>query len=315
MRWIKFAPVYQERVWGGHNLAKIFSRSVAPNRSIGESWEIVDRPEAQSLALYNGRLMTLRSMLRSDTAYLMGPSWDAQKRFPVLVKLLDCNDVLSVQVHPPKDHAMQYGGDSKDELWYVMETTQLDAQIYVGLCDGVTQEDFEIALEKSVLAECLHSVPSERGQSIFVPSGRVHALGPGNIILEIQENSDTTYRVYDWNRLGLNGRPRELHVQKSLQCIDFSDHEPQMIQCAHDRVIAKSEQFSVSVLDLYHDMMPLVFGGGHRPRILHVVEGAVYDVSSNDTLQRGQSVLLPYAESFAIHTNSVARILITNIYT
>jgi mannose-6-phosphate isomerase len=164
-------------------------------------------------------------------------------RFPLLIKVLDCVDDLSLQVHPPAHLAAALGGEPKTEMWYVAHADE-GAGIYAGLRAGVSQTQFERALAEGTVAECIPRQPARTGDSLFVPSGRLHALGRGLLIYEIQQNSDTTYRVFDWNRLGLDGRPRELHVDQSLRCIDFSDVEPALTH--RDGVLADCEHFRVS---------------------------------------------------------------------
>lgn len=313
MGWINFVPVYKERVWGGKNIARIFGRDVPSHAPIGESWEIVDRLDAQSLSFFNGRMCTFEQLMREHGQYVMGPKWNG-KRFPILVKLLDCEQMLSVQVHPPHHIAQELHGESKDELWYIMDITQSDATIHVGLKNGMTRSLFEKAIEEKTLNDCLHLVQSKRGHAIFVPSGRVHAIGPGNVILEIQENSDTTYRVYDWDRPDLDGKQRQLHVSESLRSINFLDYEPCLTCVEHDRVLAKGSSFSVVALSLQHDADPVYFGKQQMPRILHVIEGEVHDALRSRKLNRGANVLLPYAEDFLLHTSNQARVLITSVF-
>ena len=313
MKWIKFKPLYMERVWGGNHLASIFGRDLAGQSHIGESWEIVDRPEAQSIGTLNGKVMTLREMILSESAYIMGPKWDSYEQFPILVKLLDCNDRLSAQVHPTEKLAARFGGESKDELWYIMNTTRPDAQLYVGLKRNVTREQFEDALRSKTLEKCLHAVHSSVRQSIFVPSGRLHAIDAGNVILEIQKNSDTTYRVYDWDRLGLDGKPRQLHVEQSLESIDFGDYEPQMTPQDATGCIANSAFFDIVMHDLPEDES-LHFQKDQCTRLLHVVEGTVYDDDCDSALSRGCSIILPFAENFNFKGSLGAKILITHIH-
>ncbi len=312
MKWIEFKPLYMERVWGGNHLARIFGRNLSGQSHIGESWEIVDRPEAQSVGTLKGKIMTLREMILSDSAYIMGPKWDSYEQFPILVKLLDCNERLSLQVHPTEKMAVRFGGESKDEVWYIMDITRPDAQLYVGLKRNVTREQFEDALKNKALEKCLFAAHSSVGQSIPVQSGRLHAIDAGNIILEIQKNSDTTYRVYDWDRLGLDGRPRQLHVEQSLDSIDFGDYEPQMTSQKATGNIANCVSFDVVVYNLSQGEA-LHFQGKQCTRLLHVVEGTVYD-DCDSTLSRGCSVILPFAESFDLKGSSGAKILITNIH-
>jgi mannose-6-phosphate isomerase len=147
-------------------------------------------------------------------------------RFPLLVKLLDCTSTLSVQVHPPAEVAPDLGGDPKTEMWYLLDA-EPGAHLFAGLRAGVTRAGFEDDLRAGRdVSGLLHRVDVAPGDAMFVPSGRVHALGAGCLVVEVQQNSDTTYRVFDWNRPGLDGQPRELHVPESLACIDWDDAEP-----------------------------------------------------------------------------------------
>jgi mannose-6-phosphate isomerase len=221
-----FQPIFKERVWGGRNLETLFRKPLPPGRPIGESWEISDRPGDVSL-IANGSLAgrDLHWLLERDAQALLGPVPLLDGRFPLLVKILDAQQDLSLQVHPPAARAKALGGDPKTEMWYVVDS-QPGAAFYAGLKRGVTREHFERRLEDGTVADCFHRLPVQRGDSLFLPSGRVHAIGAGNVLFEIQQNSDTTYRVFDWNRVGLDGKPRELHVAKSLASIDFEDFEP-----------------------------------------------------------------------------------------
>ena len=148
--------------------------------------------------------------------------------FRLLIKILDARDKLSLQVHPPAGQAAELGGEPKTEMWYIAEAAP-GAELYVGLKRGVTRAEFEQKIKAGTVAECFHRVACEPGDAMFLPSGRVHALGAGLVIFEIQQNSDTTYRVFDWNRLGLDGKPRELHIPQSLASIDFNDFEPSLL--------------------------------------------------------------------------------------
>jgi len=142
--------------------------------------------------------------------------------------LLDAREKLSLQVHPPAHKAAALGGEPKTEMWYIADAAP-DADLFVGLKRGVTRAEFEQKISTGEVAGCFHRVPVKRGDAMFLPSGRVHAIGAGLVIFEIQQNSDTTYRVFDWNRVGLDGKPRELHVPQSLASIDFDDFEPALV--------------------------------------------------------------------------------------
>ena len=227
-----FRPIFKERVWGGRELERLYHKALPPDVPIGESWEISDRPGDVSVianGLYAGE--DLRWLMENYAADLLGGAKAQGGRFPLLVKILDAQDRLSLQVHPPPAKAAQLGGEPKTEMWYVAEAAP-GAELYVGLKRGVTRAEFEQRIVAGTVAECFHRVNVRPGDSMFLPSGRVHALGAGLVIFEIQQNSDTTYRVFDWNRLGLDGKPRELHVPQSLASIDFNDCEPSLVQPA-----------------------------------------------------------------------------------
>lgn len=290
MKPIVFKPIYMDRVWGGREFETRLGRHLPPGRTIGESWEIVDRDDAQSV-VDDGPMagMTLHDLWMEKRDEIFGKRHaDAGPRFPLLCKLLDARDRLSVQVHPPAAVAPQLGGEPKTEMWYFL-ACDAGSRIYAGLAPGTTRESFEAALASGRVEECLHVLPTSAGQSIFIPSGRVHAIGEGNIIVEIQQNSDTTYRVFDWNRAGLDGKPRELHIRESLVSSDFNDFAPHtdhidsgvLAECAHFSVEKKS--LPVSGLSAASGNFALVT----------IVEGRA--ACGDRIFQSGDFVLLPAA--------------------
>ena len=216
-----------ERIWGGHRLASLFGKKTPATATIGESWEIVDRPEAQSV-VRNGafRDRTLHELWTRDRKSIFGDLPDSP-RFPLLIKLLDAHDRLSLQVHPPQKIAAGLGGEPKTEFWYVASAIP-GAKLYAGLRKSVTPDEFAEAVRSGTVAELVHSFEVKAGDSMFLPAGRFHAIGAGNVLVEIQQNSDTTYRVYDWNRLDDAGKARELHVGQALKSIDFNDIAPNL---------------------------------------------------------------------------------------
>lgn len=232
---ITFHPIFKERVWGGRNLERLYQKSLPPDQPIGESWEIADRPDAASV-ISNGPLAgrTLRWLMEQHRREVLGPAAAPQGPFPLLIKILDATETLSVQVHPPAALASSLGGEPKTEMWYITEASP-DAHLFAGLKAGVTREEFSRRLHEGTVAECLHRIPTRKGDAMFLPSGRLHAIGAGNVLFEIQENSDTTYRVFDWNRKGLDGKPRELHLEQSLASINFEDFEPLPITSIYSR--------------------------------------------------------------------------------
>jgi mannose-6-phosphate isomerase len=232
-----FKPLYQERIWGGDNLTKLFSRTLPEGKKIGESWELVDRPEACSEVesgpgIAPGSHQNIHTLWQDRRIEIFGTKAPDLARFPILIKLLDCQDNLSVQVHPQPGQ----DGDPKTEMWYFLETKP-ESKIYAGLKNGVTREKFEKAIGTPELPQLLSELHPQQTEAMFLPSGRVHAIGAGNVILEIQQNSDTTYRVDDWGRVDEQGRPRALHREQALESIRFNDFEPQFVQPHGERVL------------------------------------------------------------------------------
>ncbi len=247
---IVFTPIYQERIWGGRKLADRLGRSLPGSQPVGESWELVDRPEAQSVVAEGPlRGNTLHNLWTHHRAEIFGPRCrNTGPRFPLLCKLLDARDRLSVQVHPPAALAARLQGEPKTEMWYFLGCDP-GSRIYAGLSAGTTRAAFEEKLGRGEVEGCLHVLPTREGDSIFIPSGRLHAIGEGNLIVEIQQNSDTTYRVFDWNRRGRDGQPRDLHVAESLLSADFNDFTPPLAHL-ETGVIAECEYFRVEKKNL-----------------------------------------------------------------
>lgn len=308
-----FNPIYQVRVWGGRGLEAQLGRILPADEVIGESWEVVDRPEANSEIVHGAwRGKTLSQVRATDCVKLMGPEWDPAKPFPILVKWLDCQDRLSLQVHPPAEIAPSLGGEPKTENWYIVEASP-DAAVLAGLKRGTTREQFQAALEGEGgdLEALVTRLPTRPGDSLFVRSGRLHAIDAGNLILEIQQNSDTTYRVYDWGRVGLDGKPRQLHVEESMQSIDFEDFEPTLIHPeGPEAVLVESEVFRLRRISLGPGDS-LDFPAGEQPRILSVVEGSLL-VANGRHFDRGDNVVVPYAASFHASTITATTVLVTD---
>lgn len=320
---LRFQPLYQSRVWGGRALETALGRALPAGDPIGESWEVVDRPEAQSVVAggaFAGQ--SLRSLLTRHAADIMGPRWPAAKPFPILVKWLDCRERLSLQVHPPARVASELRGEPKTENWYIAHTTP-GAELIVGLRRGVTREQFERAIADNTLEQCVHHFRVAAGDSILVQSGQVHAIDAGNLILEIQQNSDTTYRVYDWGRVGLDGLPRQLHVAQSLRSIDWSDFEPAPLRAAPTSgVIADCAEFRIRRCVLGAGERVHV-RAGEQPRLLSVVSGGVRATPDGagtrspfgQKLGRGDNVLLPFAGAFTFSAETTTILLVTEDFT
>ena len=228
---LTFQPIFKERVWGGRELERLYAKKIPAGKAIGESWEISDRPGDASV-ITNGPLAgkDLRWLMENRAAEILGDAKPAADgRFPLLCKILDAREKLSLQVHPPANKAAELGGEPKTEMWFIADAAP-NASLYVGLKRGVTRAEFEKKISDGSVTDCFHRIPVKASDAMFLPSGRVHAIGDGLVIFEIQQNSDTTYRVFDWNRVGLDGKPRELHIAQSLASIDFNDFEPKLVE-------------------------------------------------------------------------------------
>jgi len=305
MSFYTFLPIYQERVWGGRNFESKLNRKLPENKVIGESWEIVDRPEAQSNTSSG---QSLRQLIKAAPEAIMGSGWQPDRPFPILVKWLDCQEKLSLQVHPPAKVAPELGGEPKTENWYIA-AAEPHATLMAGLKSGVTREAFEEGLNNNQLEPLVHSFSVQAGESIFIPSGRLHAIGGGNLILEIQQNSDTTYRVYDWGRVGLDGQPRQLHIEESLKSTDFNDFEPETLKTGSStQTLAQSEVFDLKKICLTAGET-LSFNKG-QPRILSMLSGHLTTNDANNLIP-GTNALLPASEDFQFTASEDSELLLT----
>lgn len=238
-----------ERVWGGRRLETVFGKKLPPGKQIGESWEIVDRPEAQSIVRqgpWHGR--TLHELWCEHRAEIFGDDVPDTPRFPILAKILDAQDKLSLQVHPGETVAPRLGGEPKTEMWYFAAADD-GAEIFAGLRSGVTRDHFGQALRESGAVDLVHRIGVETGDVFLVPSGRLHAIGGGSLIIEIQQNSDTTFRLFDWGRATSDGSRRSLQIEEGLQCIAFDDFEPEVV-LQNGETLVQSPHFAVEKWDL-----------------------------------------------------------------
>lgn len=218
---LKFRPILKRRIWGGQKLREVFGKDIPAGEKIGESWELADLPEDKSV-IVNGELtgQTIREAIEKWPEEITGEANFALP-FPLLIKILDCEEVLSVQVHPDADAVKRMGkGNPKTECWYIISAAP-GAVIYKGLKKGVTKEGFAGAIENGTVEKMLKKIQVKEGECHFLPAGTTHAIGAGLLIAEIQTPSDTTYRVFDWNRIDDTGKSRQLHIKEALECIHF----------------------------------------------------------------------------------------------
>lgn len=226
---VVFEPIFKPKPWGGRALAEVFGKHI-PDGPVGESWELVSLPGNESVA--RGGPLAGRSI--SDFVGLWGDDLLGEAKpvdggFPLLIKFLDARDDLSVQVHPkPPDDGPPPPG-IKHEAWYVIRA-EADAKMYIGLADGVGPNDLRAAANTPGMADLLKARPVRVGDCFYLPSGTPHALGGGILVAEVQTPSDTTYRLYDWDRKGLDGKPRTLHIEEGLANVRYDIGEDDVIQ-------------------------------------------------------------------------------------
>lgn len=223
-------PRYDERIWGGNRLATMLGKSIPPDRLIGESWEVYDENRVGNGAYAGKTVAELRTILGHDlTGHV---SSDIQ--FPLLTKLIDAQDVLSVQVHPD-DHFAQllaHEPNGKTECWYIIAADP-GASITYGFARGSNPQEYEALVERGMLEEVLRSLPVKAGDVVFIPAGTVHAIGAGILLFELQQTSDITYRIYDWNRHDATGNTRELHVEQAERVLDYHQEERGLVYPLH----------------------------------------------------------------------------------
>ena len=244
---LTFIPQLRHYVWGGRNLETLYNRTLPPGIT-AESWEVSGHPAACT-PVESGPLAgkTLSQLLETYGVSLVGSRADwalRRSKFPLLVKLLDATQNLSVQVHPNDNYAITHenGELGKTEMWYVLHAPP-DAKTIFGLAPGTSRENFRRAITDNTLEGQLHYLPIKPGDAIFVQTGSVHALLAGTMVAEIQQNSDVTYRVYDWGRVDAAGQSRELHIDKALDVINFDQVTPKACQ---PKLISSSDHISRS---------------------------------------------------------------------
>ncbi|MBQ8370907.1 MAG: class I mannose-6-phosphate isomerase [Clostridia bacterium] len=300
---ILLRPVSKEIIWGGSKLKNDYGKS-APFDKIAESWELTVRPDENSV-IANGKYagMTLGQYISADRARILGTNGVKYDRFPLLIKFIDAADKLSIQVHPDDAYGLANEGElGKTEMWYIMDCEPGACLVY-GLKEGCTTEEFAAAVAQGRTEEMLNFVPVKKGDVYFIPAGQVHAIGAGILIAEIQQNSNVTYRVYDYNRPGADGKPRELHTAKAIDVVKLrSEAEIDAIRFAQPKpqgnyeVLASCDYFTTRKYVTDSDNVAVFHA--HKTSFLSLLildaEDAVLDNGHEQLpLRKGDSYFLP----------------------
>lgn len=293
---LKFKPIYKELIWGGNKLREFLGKDTPADKKIGESWELADLPNDKSV-IANGELagQTITEILQKFPEQITGKK-EYKPPFGLLIKLIDAADVLSVQVHPDKEAVKRLKtGTPKTECWYIIDSAP-NACIYKGLKTGTTKRQFAESIKNGTCAELLNKVPIRVGQCHFLPAGTVHAIGAGVLIAEIQTPSDTTFRVFDWNRLE-NGKPRQLHIEQALESIHF-DQKPQDLPVTTCGRLVDTEFFKVDKITAQAGTLRQISKG--IMKVVMVIKGGGQIISADSQavdFSKGQTILLPAALS------------------
>lgn len=302
---VKLSPAFKDYLWGGERLKTEFNKNTDMT-PLAESWELSAHKDGQSIVTtgdYAG--LTLTDYVNALGKEVLGTACGKYDCFPLLIKLIDAKGDLSVQVHPSDEYALEHEGEyGKTEMWYILDCDE-GAALYYGFAKDTTREEYEAAIKEGRLTNILNRVPVKRGDVFFIPAGTVHAIGAGILICEIQQNSNTTYRVYDYNRRDKNGNLRPLHVEKALAVSDLkkSPALPEIPDGA-DVLLAECGYFEVRRLRFSGE--GTVTASGESFTALTVTEGEgtlVYDGGELD-FAKGDTLFIPAQEkSFAVKGN------------
>lgn len=293
---IRFEPLLKRIRWGGTRLGSTLGKELGPETDYAESWEVVDHGDDQSV-ISSGRLrgLTLRELLEVYNEDVLGRD-SGRTQFPLLVKFLDANDRLSVQVHPDDTKARKFvpTENGKSEAWVIIDAKP-GSRLYAGLKNNVTAEIMRSAISNGTVEDCLHSLEVSPGDCVFIPAGTVHAISEGILLAEIQQSSDMTFRLYDWDRVDVDGRPRQLHIEQAIQCIDF---ELGPVDCQlplsteGGQELVSCEYFKIH---RYTGPGQLTLPKDNRFHILMGLAGAASITAGSEIerLKLGQTILLP----------------------
>jgi mannose-6-phosphate isomerase len=295
---LRFEPIYKGYLWGGRRFETELGRKLDPGAIYAESWEVCDHGQEQSTVVVGPLAGTTLHELTTEWGEQLLGRHHPQQRFPLLLKYLDANKPLSVQVHPDDELAETMGlsDPGKTEAWCVLQAEPGSA-IWAGFKQPVDRAGLKKAIQRGVLERYLHRFEPTLGQCVYLPAGTVHALGKGLLIAEIQQTSDNTFRLYDWNRIGPDGKSRPLHIEQGLEATDYAQgpilpREPEQTDQEHIERLVHCDQF---VLDRWHLSAPRTAGGDGRCHIMTVLDGSV-DIRpdpAEQPLQRGGTALLP----------------------
>ena len=297
---IKLKPAFKDYLWGGTRLRDDFGKECDFDK-VAESWELSCHKDGNSVVA-DGEFagLTLTQYIEKEGKSVLGTNCEKFENFPILIKLIDAKDNLSVQVHPNNEYAQRVEGEyGKTEMWYVVDCDE-GASLLYGFKHNITKEEFRERIENNTLLEVTNSVPVKKGDVFFIEAGTLHAIGKGILIAEIQQNSNTTYRIYDYGRVGADGKPRQLHIDKAVDVTNlcpakpYPQSEPVDMGGWTKKRLAKCEYFTVDVINV-DTSAALEADKSSFVNILVLDGGCVLSSEGNDAveLKKGDSVFIP----------------------
>lgn len=282
-------------IWGGQRLGEVLGQPLPTDEPHGEAWILSDHALHRSVVAngpWAGR--SLRDLMEHERSTLLGPAAETHPVFPWLVKFLDANDWLSVQVHPDDGQAQALwpGEGGKTEAWFILDTSP-GSRIYAGLKPGVSRAQLLLALQSGKVVDCLHSFEPRPGDCVFLPAGTVHAVGGGVLMAEVQQTSDATFRLYDWDRVDASGKPRTLHIEPGMACIDLKRGpvEPIRVKGPGRQALVRCPFFA---LDRQEERSPFTWGGEGKLQAIVALQGRGR-LTTGEAVAPGQCWLLPAA--------------------
>ncbi|MFK7776491.1 MAG: AraC family ligand binding domain-containing protein [Gimesia sp.] len=301
---LEFTPLLKRTRWGGERLGTQLQKLIGVEGDFGESWELSDHPQAPTL-IAGGEYAdcTLTQLIQKNPNALFGTG-AFSAIFPLLIKFIDATDRLSLQVHPGEPHLRIFDAarSGKSEAWVILDAVE-GSCIFAGLKSGVDETQLRQHLEQGTIEECLHSYPVTRGDCVFIPAGTLHAIGEGILLVEVQQTSDLTFRLYDWNRLDQSGNPRPLHIAKAFDCIDFKRGpvellQPQMLSSGKHQVelLLESEYFSIR---RHRSKKSIPLASPNQAQILIILEGTGQLDCGGEIFEllEGKTILIPATSS------------------
>lgn len=297
---LKLNPVFKDYIWGGDKLKKLYHKS-SNLESVAESWELSTHKDGQCVIAegeYAGQ--TLSSYIKDKGKAVLGESCSTEEELPILIKLIDAKDNLSVQVHPDDSYAVKNEGDlGKTEMWYILEAEK-GAQLIYGFKKDITKKAFRQYIVDNTLTDVLNAVNVQKGDVFFINPGTMHAIGKGIMIAEIQQSSNVTYRVYDYGRIGTDGKPRELHVEKAIEVTTLEKADKAKVQYSFKdyegylkATLAMCKYFTVQLLDIKSEAKMVTDQTSFNSLLVVEGEAKLYSDKETLTVKKGDSIFIP----------------------